>query len=116
MPKANAIGTPMPTQAATITTKNTIRLPKPICEQHRLSHPEQRRDAADGEQRQTEAANGRRFEQAQQRDHGSQPGADQQRDDAVAVGNLQRYQLNKTLLVKIFRGGQQDLQHEGDHH
>ena len=30
MPNANAIGTPMPTQAATMITKNTIRLPKPI--------------------------------------------------------------------------------------
>jgi hypothetical protein len=30
MPKANAIGTPIPTQAATITTKNTIRLPNPM--------------------------------------------------------------------------------------
>ena len=30
MPKAKAIGTPMPTQAATMTTKNTIRLPKPM--------------------------------------------------------------------------------------
>ena len=30
MPKANAIGTPMPTQTATMTTKNTIRLPNPM--------------------------------------------------------------------------------------
>ena len=30
MPKAKAIGTPMPTQTATMTTKNTIRLAKPM--------------------------------------------------------------------------------------
>ena len=30
MPKAKAIGTPMPTHTATMTTKNTIRLPKPM--------------------------------------------------------------------------------------
>ena len=30
MPNAKAIGTPIPTQAATITTKKTIRLPKPM--------------------------------------------------------------------------------------
>ena len=30
MPKAKAIGTPIATQAAMITTKNTTRLPKPI--------------------------------------------------------------------------------------
>ena len=46
MPKAKPIGTPIATQAATITTKNTNRLPKPIAISS-PGEPQPRGDPAD---------------------------------------------------------------------
>ena len=56
MPKANAIGTPMPTQAATMHDEEHDQAAEAHGEQQRLADPQQRRDAADGDQRQAEAA------------------------------------------------------------
>ena len=116
MPKAKAIGTPMPTQAATITTKNTIRLPKPMASStgwpiHSSAAMPPTVSSARPKLRHVVVSSRRSSAMT-----AASAAADQHGDDAVAVGDLQRDQLDEALLIEILRGRQQDLQHEGDHH
>ena len=118
MPKAKAIGTPMPTQAATMTTKNTIRLPIAHGDQQRLaSHSSAAMPpttpAWPGPKPRAVVVSSRRSSAM----IAAMGGADHDGDDAIAVGDLQRDQLDVRLLnLKILGGGQQDLEHENDHH
>src|ERR1700676_3285984 len=79
-------------------------------DQQRLCQPQRQRDRPDQRDSQQEAAPRRRLEQTQERDRGGQRGADQDRDNPVAVRDRKGDQLGRFLDLEILRRREQDLE------
>ena len=102
MPKVKAIGTPMMTQAATMTTKNRIRLACPIATSSGCASHNPPAIAADQRQRQQKRpATSSISSSRNNATVAISPAPTRMRNDPVPVRDLQRDQLDRALDLEV---------------